>query len=1602
MKKSLIGLNAYNSKTKINNANWENSIKEETYLNNGDTVSLKASFIDSRNRVTGNINLDQDTEIELQYMFYYINRGGTPTKSLVKDNNFPNRQQLPMEYFNNGTEAPNTLGGDTTPPSPAIPAGTSYISALPVKEDTDKTSANLAPLVESVCHTYSSDTIAKWNDTTAFPVINFSDIIVGKSYKITSLGDISNELWIEAGTIYNPFVEQVFKCIASPGNEAKYPIIIVSAGTIGKTYKILSLGNGNDTYWNSVNSALDAPVTVGTIFQYDTQYSAPTITDITQFIVGSGYTITASLGYDFSSLGGPALPTNTNTPINLNTQVLQGSWYVITQLTPSLTDGTSLIDYTPYFTTAPTVGLQFISPENGQNVANIPIPTNKNGIYAINTGMSIQVTTQGLINWDALGYDSNLPTTNDIDIADAEANTNYLVIDTGGTFGMNKQFPIIELPNFLNGQIINLPAPTDIRTLIQNEDGSLTVIGDEPSAYTPPVNSLPVIDPTTLTPDYNGEYFVIIDKSDFAPFTWETMFVSVFGTGTPDDWDDGMIIQARGITATPMPDWLPGVKIQWLSFMGIPVGSTITIGADADVVLSAIWNTMGYTDNYTFTTTTQISVTNFYVGTFAEGLAVGSFSFAKTGSVLRPYTLQSPFTFTTTGTYPTNFNSTDTAWVANLIPTDEILEIQNYTFPFSFTATAVGTLSPIQYSTFSSYILPTGTIQEYYEEGVVTEYDYDRINAINSNNPVGFSNTIDANNPDGLPYLLNYCIPKNVNGTTAFDPDKLEATSIKPFIKKWKMVLKKGTYTPDYLAEVITRGMTIQRQKIQTTNIGNNRYLGTPNQSVNSQMMKATDFSYIRNKITLGGVEDESSGAQTSAKGSIPSPYYGFIPPNVEQGGFPSKNQLNGTELYCGASSKTYDEAQVYQPYIIGKAYQPNLMYNPKNKNILPGYDGNQTTLPDTLPVNPKYTALDFNNPDSQIQDDNPFIYRPNAFTQRNSLHPSEAKVRLTYNDYNLSNYNGIKPFGDSADENIKNIEMMYKPLCSDVESSYFVRIQEQFNLPLTKDYAIKPVISVPVAQLPVTNVNILGPTNLLNVVSTYSAPNSISSPVVGAPLMNLSYNQENNGLFEFTYMHTPVYAKLTEDSDDVQETVGMYPNYINTETSARNQSLLFYYATFDNTQLADALPYFVSGKIAWAEHIQEITPTSVYGYLLQDTEGSDFTPWFRNFQLIYDETRPTQYTALNPTFELFFLNRYVGASSVKTLAVGDHLIIRGSMLKGVDYINDLTITILTVTKQPDSNFLNEIRETWVYTFTLSGTPSPNVYKTFTQVSSVVQLAQQSGIIFYDMKATKADGTSTPFWENLGFNVKDITYKADTPLSYENFLNLTTRGFLGTSNIFDPDTLSGGTTEQSYIAYTDAINMLGWYAEATVGAQYNNGANFDAAQQPEFGDTGQDFQEFFLTEYTALTALGDVTLYPAGEGVGNFELQRKILYSAVETTVPVSAKTGFSDNTDAGHFLISIEGYGGTYLLTDLDKLNVKSLVSSYYTGPNAFVSNSLADSALYEHLGSPMKIQNFKVRILSAYTGEEVENLGPNSSIYLEITKNLNKNNVTNITSTN
>ncbi len=1586
MKKSLIGLNAFNSSSKISNSNWENSSREATYVENGDQITLKASFVDSRNRVTGNINIDMDTTIELSYMFYYINRGGTPNKSLVSDTNFPNRQQLPLEYFNNGTENENNLNPKTGI-TPQKPNGTSGIANLPITDPTDMTPENLAPLVESIVHPYSTNAISKWFDGTGvMPSVNFSQIIVGQSYQIVTLGNISTQLWQEAGATSAPFVGQIFKCIASPGSSAQFPIITADLAEINKTYKIISLGVNNDTNWVSLNPSLTDP-SVNDVFDCLTAYPTATDTDPTKMTIGTTYKITDSNGYDFSAFGGASLPTNNNEAIDLNTESQQGIWYTFTQTTKVFTDGTSPIDYTAYTGTAIVVeGDQFVSLVAAQNTAPIAVPTDKNGIYIVNENMTIQVTNQGLINWNLMGYDIEVPTSNDVDIVDAEANTNYLIIYNGGTYGINQLFPIVDIPNINleSGSIINLP-----------------------NAYTQPVNNLPVLDVTTLTPYYIGEYFMIVDNNDIDPTLWATMFSSTFGSGgtSDSDWYDGMIVQAMVVNESPLPGWTAGVKIQWLSFMGIPIGSEISVTPISQGIDYQFWTTMGYTGNDTFITKAQVPVSdlNSELFTSSQGQFVGSFVFNTTGSVLRPYTLQVPFTFTTNSTYPADFHSTDTTWTANVVLTDKVLQIQNYNFPISFTLTSAITTDALN-PTLTYEQIPSGTIQEDYDEADLLLYDLEKINHIRANNPVGFSNTIDVNNPDGLPYLLSYCAPKNVAGTTTFDAEILDPGEIKPFIKKWKMVLKKGSYTADYLAEIITRGMSIQKQKVQTTTSGSSRFLGTPNGSINSQMYKTDDFSYIRNKISIPdqiSVPATGEGNLGPININASCPWYGFIPPNCEQGAFPSNNQ-SASNVDEEGDEKLINPTTQFQPYNIGKSYQPNLMYNPKNKNILPGYDLNETTLPDTLPVNPKYTELDFNNPDGNIQDDTPFIYRPNAFTMRDSQNPSQAKVRLAYNDYNLSNFNGIKPFGDVADQNIKNIEMMYRPLVSDMDSSYFTTIQKENGLPVNHDYSIKPIISVPVAQIPALNVNTLPGINsdLLNQVACYSAPNTITTPVVGAPLMNLTYNQENNGLFEFGYMHTPIYAKLTAESDDVQECVGMYPNSISLVNFPANKAIIKSFAAPEQENNIDVTSDFQNGQIYWAERKDQITPTSLYGIPI-----ANLGIWFTPFNLIYDETKPNEYATSNTSFELFFVQTSNEAGPIPDYELrpigpvaGDHLVIKGSLLNGIDGVNDLTITFVLqfpIDTQNDPNAFGSL-VSFGYTFTISGTPTPLFYESITNLNGVVQLAQQSGIILYDMKATKSDGTSTPFWENLGFNPSSMTYKATEPLSYEKFLSLTTKGFLGTSNIFDSETLSSGTTEQSYAAYTDALNMLGWYDESQVGSQHS-ALNETLAEYYK-----PIFDAFVQSGIPPQDPLGLDLDMTAGEGYGVFTLQKKILYSLVETTIPLSATNTFSDNTDAGHYLICIEGYGGSYLLTDNDKLNVKSLVSTYYTGPNSFVSNNLADSALYEHIGSPMKIQNFKVRILNAFTGQEVENLGPNSSIYLEITKNLNKNNITNITSSN
>lgn len=91
---------------------------------------------------------------------------------------------------------------------------------------------------------------------------------------------------------------------------------------------------------------------------------------------------------------------------------------------------------------------------------------------------------------------------------------------------------------------------------------------------------------------------------------------------------------------------------------------------------------------------------------------------------------------------------------------------------------------------------------------------------------------------------------------------------------------------------------------------------------------------------------------------------------------------------------------------------------------------------------------------------------------------------------------------------------------------------------------------------------------------------------------------------------------------------------------------------------------------------------------------------------------------------------------------------------------------------------------------------------------------------------------------------------------------------------------------------------------------------------------------------------------------------------------------------DTGHFLIEITGYNTNYF-DENDAYQVKSIISSYYITANSFATAPFPDSFVYEHHGEPLIIGSLKIRILNPKT-KKVLPIGPNSTIYLQITQQL------------
>jgi hypothetical protein len=112
-------------------------------------------------------------------------------------------------------------------------------------------------------------------------------------------------------------------------------------------------------------------------------------------------------------------------------------------------------------------------------------------------------------------------------------------------------------------------------------------------------------------------------------------------------------------------------------------------------------------------------------------------------------------------------------------------------------------------------------------------------------------------------------------------------------------------------------------------------------------------------------------------------------------------------------------------------------------------------------------------------------------------------------------------------------------------------------------------------------------------------------------------------------------------------------------------------------------------------------------------------------------------------------------------------------------------------------------------------------------------------------------------------------------------------------------------------------------------------------------------------------------------------------FSQSTTSVNVYAKSSpISSNINAGHYLVELQcSYENEYISQD-KSYQVKAMVGSFYLSPDSFTMSMAPDSYIYQHKGEPVSLASVKVRILNPVTKLPEQNMGENSTVYLQVTK--------------
>lgn len=217
---------------------------------------------------------------------------------------------------------------------------------------------------------------------------------------------------------------------------------------------------------------------------------------------------------------------------------------------------------------------------------------------------------------------------------------------------------------------------------------------------------------------------------------------------------------------------------------------------------------------------------------------------------------------------------------------------------------------------------------------------------------------------------------------------------------------------------------------------------------------------------------------------------------------------------------------------------------------------------------------------------------------------------------------------------------------------------------------------------------------------------------------------------------------------------------------------------------------------------------------------------------------------------------------------------------------------------------------------------------------------------------TKLDSSLPNFWSDyLGFG--DTTRLCVNPLSFR--YNTNDKAFGISMNEFISKTTS---------PYNSTDNIL-----------INN---FKFANNPVIGST--EIQDLINPNYQIYTpAVADWSSYQIVSVESFYELTTDITNPIMATKLPTNV-------LDCGHYLISIEGSYNTQLNNSQDTYQIKAICSKYYLN-NDFVSGGFETSINYEHIGLPVILSKYRVKILNP-SNKQPADLGINNVVYLQIIK--------------